>query len=102
MARQSMVEYLSLTLLEGCIEMDPIKVAGVHDRSTPRNVTEVKSFMGFINFYWHFIQDFRHMSKPLHLLTKKGGVWRWTEDKQKAFKELKQLITVAPILMQPD
>ena len=70
-----MVEYLGLILLEGCIEMDPIKVAGIHDWPTPRNVTKDQSFMGFINFYWHFIRDFLHVAKPLHLLTKKGEVW---------------------------
>ena len=44
---QPMVEYLSLMLLEGCIEMDPVKVACVCDWLTPRNVTEVQSFKIF-------------------------------------------------------
>ena len=83
--RQSMVEYLSLILLEGHVEMDPFKVASVCDWPTSRNVTEVQSFLRFINFYKHFIQDFSHMAKPLHLLTKKGEAWKWTEDEQKAF-----------------
>ena len=72
--------------------MDPIKVAGVCDWPTLRSVTKVQSFMGFVNFYWCFIQDFSHVTKPLHQLTKKGVRWGWTEDKQKAFEELKQLI----------
>src|SRR5882724_6531231 len=55
---KSMVEYLSLIFLEGCIEMDPIKVAGVWDWLTSRNVTKFQSFVGFINFYQFFIQDF--------------------------------------------
>src|SRR5882724_10020568 len=97
-----MVEYLSLILSEGCIEMDPIKVAGIHDWPTLKNVTKVQSFIRFINFYWHFIQDFSHVAKHLHLLTKKGEAWRWTEDGQKVFEELKQLIISAPILVQPD
>ena len=47
----STVEYLGLVLSEGHIEMDPIKLTGVQDWPTPKNVTEVQSFMGFINFY---------------------------------------------------
>jgi len=39
---------------------------------------------------------------PLHQLTKKGEAWRWTEDEQEAIKELKQLITLTPILVQPN
>ena len=46
----STVEYLSLVLLEGWVEMDPIKIARVRDWPTLKNVTEVQSFMGFVNF----------------------------------------------------
>src|SRR5882672_2072665 len=66
--RQSMVEYLSLILSEGHIEMDPIKVAGVQDWPTLRNITKVQLLIVFINFYRRLIQDFSHMAKPLHQL----------------------------------
>ena len=99
---QPTVEYLRLILSEGHVEMDPVKVAGIHDWPTLRKVTEVQSFIGFVNFYRQFIQDFSHVAKPLHQLTKKGEVWRWAGDEQKAFEELKQLITLTPILVQPD
>jgi len=99
---QPMVEYLGLILLEGCIEMDPVKVASVCDWLTSKNMTEVQSLIGFVNFYWCFIQDFSHAAKPLHQLTKKGEAWRWTKDEQKAFKELKWLITSVPFLVQPN
>jgi len=42
------------------------------------------------------------MAKALHQLTKKGEAWRWTEDKQEAFEELKWLIMSTPILVQPN
>ena len=72
---QPTVEYLSLILSEGHMEMDPVKMAGIRDWLTPRNVTEVQSFIGFVNFYRCFIQDFSHITKPLHQLTKKGEEW---------------------------
>ena len=80
--------------------MDPIKVGGIHDWLTLTSVTEVQSFIGLVNFYWWFIQGFLHVAKPLHQLTKKGEAWRWTKDEQEAFKELKRLITLTPILVQ--
>ena len=46
-----MVEYLGLVLSEGRVEMDPVKIAGVRDWPTLKNVTEVQSFVGFVNFY---------------------------------------------------
>src|SRR5882724_5378561 len=54
---QPRVEYLSLILSEGHVEKDLVKVTGVQDWPTPRNVSEVQSFIGFINFYRHFVQD---------------------------------------------
>ena len=83
--------------------MDPVKVSGVWDWPLSRNVTEVK-FLGFINFYRQFIRDFSHIAKPLNQLTKVNILWSWTPDsaEQSAFDELKQLITLTPILMLPD
>ena len=52
---QPMVKYLSLIILEGHIEMDLVKVTGVQDWPTPRNVTKVQSFVKFIEFYQPFV-----------------------------------------------
>jgi len=51
MFEQIMVEYLGLILLEGCVEMDLVKVSGIQDWPTPRNVTKVQLFVGLVNFY---------------------------------------------------
>ena len=48
---QLKVEYLGLILSQGQDAMDSVKVSGVQDWPIPRNVTEVKSFLSFINFY---------------------------------------------------
>src|SRR3979490_2488446 len=45
------VDYLGLILSAGKVAMDPVKVAGVHDWPIPCKVTEVRSFLRFINFY---------------------------------------------------
>src|SRR6266481_2513834 len=45
------VEYLGLILSEGHVKMDLVKVAGIKEWPTPKNMTEVQSFVGFINFY---------------------------------------------------
>src|SRR5882724_11206868 len=85
---QPTVKYLGLILSEGHMEMDPVKVAGVQNWPTPRNVTEFQSFVRFVNFYRHFVQDFSHVAKPLHQLTKKGEEWQWADEEQASFKEL--------------
>ena len=97
-----MVEYLGLVLSEGWVEMDPVKIARVRDWPTPKNVTEVQSFMGFVDFYHRFIPEFSHVANLLHCLTKKAEPWQWTKPKEAAFRALKSLVTLAPILVLPD
>ena len=65
---QLKVEYLGLILSQGQVAMDPVKVSGVQDWPIPHNVTEVKSFLGFI-------KDFSHIAKPLNQLTKVNVPW---------------------------
>jgi len=52
------IEYLSLVISENKVAMDPVKVAGVREWSIPGNQTDMQAFVGFVNFYHRFIQDF--------------------------------------------
>jgi len=49
------IEYLRLVISENKVAMDSVKVAGVCNWPTPENRTDVQAFIGFINFYHHFI-----------------------------------------------
>jgi len=55
---QKQIEYLGLVISENEVAIDPVKVAGVCEWPIPENWTDVQAFIGFINFYCHFIQDF--------------------------------------------
>ncbi len=46
--------------------MDPIKLAGIRDWPTPTTVKQVRSFLGFGNYYQKFISGFAHLTRPLH------------------------------------
>ena len=96
------IEYLGLIISQGCISMDPVKVEGVSKWPTPTVVKEVQSFLGFVNFYRRFIQDFANTARPLHDLTKKDTPWKWTLETQKAFDALKEKVTSSPVLIFPD
>ena len=49
--KQKQIEYLRVIVLEGQVEMDPVKVSGVAEWPIPQNKKEVQSFVGFVNFY---------------------------------------------------
>ena len=60
----------------------------------------MESFFGLTNFYQRFIQNFSYITKPLNELKGKKD-WKWEEEHQKAFEELKEKITSQPVLSLP-
>jgi len=71
------IEYLRLVISENKAEMDPVKVAGVRDWPTLENRTDMQAFIGFVNFYRHFIRDFSTIARPLFDLTCSDKAWNW-------------------------
>ena len=89
------IEYLGLVISENKVEMDPVKVAGVHDWPTLENRTDVQAFIGFVNFYHRFIRDFSTIARPLFDLTHSDKAWNWDIKEQDAFEHLKTAVTTA-------
>ena len=79
------IEYLGLVIKEGEVHMDPAKVEAVRTWPTPRNLRDVRGFLGFANFYRRFIQNFSKIARPLHDLTRKETPWKWEDPQQTAF-----------------
>ena len=48
------------------VKMEQEKIKAVKDWKTPTKIKDVESFLGFVNFYWRFIQNFSHTVKPLN------------------------------------
>ena len=95
---KSEIEYLGLVIRAGEVAMDPVKVEAVSSWPVPKNLKEVRGFVGFANFYRRFIQDFSKTARPLHDLTKKDAPFNWTDKQQTAFDTLKQAFVSQPIL----
>jgi len=72
--------------------MEQEKIKAVKDWKTPTKVKEVESFLRFADFYQRFIQNFSYIAKPLNELKGKKD-WKWEEEYQKVFEELKEKIT---------
>ncbi len=95
------IEYLGLVIGRGRVRMDHVKVQGVDDWQRPKNLKELRGWMGFINFYRRFIKGFSKIARVLNELTKKGVQWEWTEEREEAFQKLKGLICAEPVLLMP-
>ena len=95
------VDYLGLILEKGVVRMDPAKIAGVAEWPVPTTVKQVRSFLGFINYYRPFVPNFSHVARPLNKLTKKGVQFQWGQKEQVAFETLRAKLISEPILRQP-
>lgn len=95
------IEYLGMIIWKGHVQMDPVKVQGVANWPQPKCKKDVQSFLGFTNFYQHFIRDYGRIAKPLTSLTGKVE-WTWEDAQIQAFDGLKEGVTTAPVLILPD
>ena len=84
------------------IKMDKARVKAIMEWPMPTTVCGIQSFLGLTNFYHHFIKDYAKLAKPLMDLTQKDKVFTWGTAKAKAFSELKQCFTTAPVLTYLD
>lgn len=86
----------------GC-KPDPEKTSAVINLPTPKSVKEVRRVFGMLAWYRRFLKDFAMVSAPLTDLmkTKVPKKFEWTAAAQKAFDDLKERLTTAPILAMP-
>ena len=96
------IEYLGHTLTPEGVRPNSKKVEAVSKFPKPKNVKEVKSFLGLANFYKRHIPDMAVISRPLAYLTKKNIEFNWTSECETAFMEVKQRLVSAPVLKPPD
>ena len=84
------------------IRMDPEKLKIIEEWIQPRNLHELRSFIGMCSYYRRFIEKFSILAKPLHDLTKKNVKFQWTAKENEAFKKLKEKPMTKPVLVLPD
>jgi hypothetical protein len=84
------------------VAVDPCKVKDILEWKPPTIVHQVRSFLGMAGYYRRFIPDFSKIAKPITELLKNHVKFVWSSECNKAFEELKKLLTTAPVLAQPD
>ena len=94
--------FFGLTWTSQGLKPDDKKVKCMVDMQPPQNLTELQSFMGMINYLNQFSAVMSQISDPLRQLMKKEVPFVWQPEHQKAFQELKQVITEAPVLAYYD
>ena len=84
------------------IRPNPQKISAVQEFQPPIDITELRSFLGLVNYYRRFIPDMARIALPIQALTRKGVAFIWDDACDLAFQQLKDLLTAAPLLRRPD
>ena len=69
---QDKIEFLGFVLGSDSLRMDESKIQTIQDWSTLCQVKDIQSFLGFVNFFWHFINNYAKITSPLTCLTQKN------------------------------
>ncbi|GFR22593.1 retrovirus-related Pol polyprotein from transposon 17.6, partial [Trichonephila clavata] len=96
------VNYLGHIISADGVRTDPQKVSAVKDWRRPKNVHELRSFLGLCTYYRRFVKGFSSIARPLHRLTENKQKFLWTDECEEAFNSLKAALTSSPILVYPD
>ncbi len=99
---RSEVEFLGHRIGADGLAVSQDKVSAVREWPAPRNVSEVRSFLGLAGFYRRFVKDFAKIALPITELTKETTPFVWGEEQRSAFAALKQVLCTAPVLLVPD
>ncbi|CAN6704240.1 unnamed protein product [Malus baccata var. baccata] len=94
--------FLGHIISEKGMEVDKSKIDIVRHLPSPTSVREVRSFLGHAGFYRRFIKDFSKVSQPLYCLLKKDATFDFNKECTASFKQLKELLTTALIIVPPD
>jgi hypothetical protein len=96
------IKFLGHTISQDGISVAPEKVQEVMNWKPPTTVQHIRSFLGLAGYYRRFILDFSRIAKPMTELLKKGVKCEWSQKCEDAFHTLRQHLTTAPVLAQPD
>ena len=93
---RNQVEYLGHVITPDGLKTSPKLLEAVKKFPIPRNLREVRQYLGLCSYYRRFISQFAAVARPLHLLTRKGADFRWCTECEQAFETLKRRLTEAP------
>lgn len=95
------IEYLGHVVTAKRVAADEGKIQAMKESKEPRNVKELRGFLGLTSYYQKFVQGYGDIARPMTSLLKKNQ-FEWGEKAGLAFQQLKNAITTVPVLALPN
>ena len=84
------------------LHKSPLKINAILDCAKPENVTQLRSFLGLVNYYHKFIPNMSSLIAPLRRLLESNVKWEWSKECEKSFSDLKACIASEQVLTHYD
>ena len=95
---ESKVEFLGHEISDNGISPSKTKTQDLINAKIPETITELRSFLGFVNYYRKFVPNMSTLLHPLYELEKKGVNFEWSTNCQKAFEDVIRFITSSNVI----
>ena len=96
------IKFLGHIISSDGIRVNPEKTKALLTYPAPRNVRDLRSFLGSTNYFKRYIKDYAAKAAPLTALLKADKPYNWTSDCQTSFETLKTALSSPPVLAYPD
>ncbi len=96
---RSQVEYLGYVIDEHGLHPTEKKIQAIKEAPTPTNITELRAFLGIINYYGKFLPNLSSQLVPLHELLQKNTTWKWNKAQESAFQSAKNALQADSLLV---
>lgn len=93
-----MSTYLGRSISEGQVRPSHDKVKALTDSAEPKNVKQVRQFMGLASYFRRYVPGFAQKTAIIAALTRKGVEFRWGPEQQAARREIIDCLTSEPVL----
>jgi hypothetical protein len=96
------ISYLGHVVTSEGVRPDPEKIKAIINFPTPKNATDIISFLGLAGYYRKFIPQFSNITKPLNDLLKKNQKWQWEAEQIESFRLMRIALTHKAVLKFSD
>ena len=96
--RTNDITFLGHRITSQGLKPDDAKVEAIMKMENPQNVEEAQRLQGTVNYLARFMPRLSEVMEPIRRLTRSNTEWEWTEVQDNSMKEIKRMVTEAPIL----
>lgn len=99
---KSSIRYLGHIIDKNGLSKTPEKIEAVLKAPRPKNISELRSWLGLVNYYGKFFKNLSSKLHPLYKLLQKDVKFTWAKDQENAFQLIKDEITSDEVLVPYD